>query len=327
MMTNQSSSRGGRSAQLLATPGRSVRVSTARSSGSEQRVSARDVMRGVKAPADKPAGAVDSYPGLDAILRKARKSEKLDSDAEQRKWALNSILASGYQPAGRAECHERMEKEYIRAVSNWRADNWLLPIEKEAEFPYSRTRNLVDPMVKYGAAWLPKGHDVGPTYDHEGESIGFSQMMENMTRATMMEAADLRIKDPSFPEADPSDPVFLKMRDESPAIRATFDRYRFDRREEMWNSYKWSGYTISSRFRAFKLFSRQQQRLLDAYEAVPSYESKKVLLAHVAQHGQLIRDCPKPDPPAPRAADAAPVQQPVVVEKLVVGSVMDGVDV
>ena len=325
--TKNLSSRGGRSAQLPATPGRSVRRNNgSRGSSGSGGLTASEVMKGVKSSKEK--GSTDSYPGLDAILRKARKMEKpfSSSDADQRQRALNSLTPLNVLRGGVVEMAERMEKDYVKAVSDWRADNWMLPVEKESEFPYSRTRNLVDPMVKYGAKWLPRHDwDCGASYDSEGESIGFPQYLENLRRAQLMETADLRIKDPEFPADDQDDPVLLKMKSENKDILARFNNFRFNRREEMWNSYTIQGYTILSRFRAFKVFSKQQQRLLETYETTPNHETKKALLAHVEQHGQLIRDCPQPDPPAKKEDKKVVVPPKVVAVK--VGSVMDSVEV
>ena len=333
---NQTSSRGGANAKSAPTPGRSSNGMHVRrnnnsrgSSGSSDKgkfLSAREVMKGVKSSKEKES--VDSYPGLDTILKKARKMEKpfSSSDAEQRIRALNSLLPLNILPGGRIEFYERMEKDYVKAVSDWRADNWMLPVEKESEFPYSRTRNLVDPMVKYGAAWLPgKDWDSGSSYDSEGESIGFSQYMENLRRASLMETSDLRIKDPEFPSDDQTDPVLLKMKSENKDILSRFNNFRFNRREETWNTYRFQGYTILPRYRAFKVFSKQQQKLLEAYETTPNHETKKALLAHVEQHGQLIRDCPQPDPPAPKKKESVVV--PKKVASVQVGSVMDSVEV
>jgi hypothetical protein len=254
-----------------------------------------------KAPVDAKVAAVDSYPGLDAVLRKARKMEKLPTETEQRHVALGSMLPLNTYPAARVEFHQRLDQEYVKAVSNWRADNWLLPVEKEAEFPYARTRNIVDPLFKYGAAWLPrKDWDCGASLDSEGESIGFSKYTENIARAGILEAGDLRIKGISTAPLDEADPVLLKMKSENAALRERFDRFRFNRHEEMWNTYRLQGYTVLPRFQAFKLFSRQQQRLLEAYEATPNFETKKALLDHANQHGDLVRDLPEPDAPKPK---------------------------
>lgn len=328
MIANISSSRVGTAARSSnAGPGRSVRRNNnSRGSSGSGGLTASEVMKGVKSSKEKVS--VDSYPGLDTILRKARKMEKpiSSSDAEQRHRALNSLLPLNILPAGRSEFFDRMEKEYVKAVSDWRADNWMLPVEKESEFPYSRTRNLVDPMVKYGVGWLPgQDWDCGAFYDSEGESIGFPQYMENLRRAQLMETSDLRIKDPEFPADDQDDAVLLKMKSENKDILSRFNNFRFNRREEMWNTYKIQGYTILPRYRAFKVFSKQQQRLLETYETTPNPETKKALLAHVAQHGQLVRDCPQPDPPAKK--DDKKVEVPKKVVAVKVGSVMDSVEV
>jgi hypothetical protein len=317
---------GGRTA--TAAPGRNERRNNGSrgSSGSGKGLSARDIMHGKKTQDNTAAKApTDPYPGLEAILKKARKMEKpfSSTDAEQRVRALREFVPLSVLRGGVVDMAERMERDYARAISNWRADNWMLPVEKETEFPYSRTRNLVSPMVKYGAAWLPrKDWDCGASYDSEGESIGFSQYMENIARAGIMETNDLRIKGvPTLPD-DETDPVLLKMKNETPAIRERFLHFRFNRYEEMWNSYCIQGYTILPRFRAFKVFSKQQQKLLEAYQATPNHETKKALLAHVTAHGQLIRDCPDPDPPAPKKVE----DKKKVVQKVQVGSVMDSVD-
>jgi len=263
-------------------------------------------MNAGKAPAPKVSS--DGYPGLDAILKKARKIKPFStSDKEQRLRALYELVPTGVLPAGVRDMVERMEKDYAQAVAAWRADNWLLPPEKESEFPYSRTKNIGDagdPLVKYGAKWLPKDGDSGTQLDSEGESISFSKYMDNILRAAIIETSDLRIKGvPTVPDTETGEDfkrVLENMRSENAAIKTMFDRFQFDRYEEVRRSYSTSGYTITNRFRAFKLFSREQQRLLDAYLADPKPESKKALLAHANTHGELVRDLPKQDPPAPK---------------------------
>ena len=149
--------------------------------GSSKAHSARDIMKG-KAPVDTatPVLSRDDYPGLGAILQTARKMKPfLPSDLLQCHRALDTMLPLGTFPGLREILHGRMEKDLIEAVAKWRSDNWLLPVDKESEFPYARTPNLVAPMEKYGNLWLRKGYDCGFTYDGEGETIGFPQYMEN----------------------------------------------------------------------------------------------------------------------------------------------------
>ena len=321
------SSRGGQNAKFSATPGRSDNMHVRRNNGS--RGSTGSAGKG-SAPIAPKKAVVDPYPGLETILKKARKMEKpfSSTDADQRIRALRELLPLNVLRGGLADMAERMEADYAKAVSNWRADNWLLPADKETEFPYSRTRNLVSPLVKYGAAWLPrKNWDSGLSYDPEdGSDLPFSQYMENILRAGYMETNDLRIKGVLTMPDDSDEPVLKKMQAETPAIRERFLHFRFNRHEEMWKSYSLCGYTILPRFRAFKLFSKQQQKLLEAYEATPNPETKKALLAHVTQHGQLIRDCPQPDPPTVKKPEDKAVVAPKKAS-VQVGSVMDSVDV
>lgn len=270
----------------------------------------------------KKVEVADPYPGLEVILKKSRKEKPfLDTDAAQRARALQGQLPLGVLPAGREKMVARMEEDYTRAVAKWRADNWMLPVEKETEFPYSRTRNLVDPMFKYGAAWLPKNYDSGFSFDHEGEEIGFPQYMENVTRADIMEESDMRIKGLGTGVYDDSHPVLTKMKAENAGLKKEFGRVKFDRYKEMMRTHEEPGYTISGRFRAYKLFTREQQRLLEEWAADKTAEKKKALLDHVAAHGQLVRDVPEADPPAPKPKKEVVVQKkPVKVE---VGSVLD----
>jgi hypothetical protein len=267
----------------------------------------------------------DPYPGLDAILKKSRKIKPFsNTDAEQRLRALHELVPTGVLRPGVADMVDRMEKDYARAVSNWRADNWLLPTDKESEFPYSRTRNLVTPMVKYGAAWLPaKDWDAGHPYDSEGESIGFSQYLENIRRAGLIEASDLSIKGIATVPEDEKDPVLKKMQGENVTIRETFMNTHFNRYDEVWKSYSIAGYTITNRFRAFKLFSKQQQKLLETYESTPTRESKKALLDHVNQHGELVNNIPKPDPPARREVPPPPPKKSKKGAKTIIGNATD----
>jgi hypothetical protein len=254
--------------------------------------------------AKKPVAPVEElpYPGLDAILKKSRKLKPFsDTDREQRLRALRELTPTGVLPAGIDKLAERMERDYARAVSNWRADNWLLPVDKESEFPYSRTRNIGDaanPYFKYGSAWLPyRDTDSGVNYDSEGERISHYVEMENIERAAIMRESDLRIK--GIEERKPraaDDRVLLKMKSENPIIRKTHNSTKFNRYDEMWATYTLNGYTISPRFRAFKLFSKEQQKLKDTYESTPTPENKKTLLDHVKNHGELVVNLPTPDP-------------------------------
>lgn len=286
-------------------------------------LSARDIMQGKTNP-NSNAPPKDDYPGLDAILKKARKLKPFsDTDAEQRQRALDSMLPLGIFPRMREILHGRMEKEYIEAVAKWRADNWLLPVEKETEFPYARTRNLVDPMVKYGNLWLRRGYDSGFSYDSEGESIGFPTYMENIGRANAVEMIDLAIKGlPQWWKADES--LLAKMKAENASLKKHFESTEFDRYEEVLKTYYRDGYTIDGRFRAFKLYSKEQQKLLEAYEAKPDAETKKALLQHVYKHGHLVRDVPKEDSYVKKPEEKKVVQKKAEVK---VGSVMDSVDV
>lgn len=311
-------------------PARSGKPASGRSHRSvagDKKLTASEIMKGVGA---KKVADVDPYPGLDAILKKARKIKPFsDTDAEQRRRALDTLLPVGDLPAGREKYVKRMEDDYVRAVARWRADNWLLPVEKETEFPYARTRNLVDPLVKYGAKWLPRFGDSGPAFDSEGEDIGFHQQLENNTRADIMEDADMRIKGlGTNAYEDGTNPVFLRMKAENADIRREFSQTKFDRFHQMLRTHQVSGYTISRPFRAFKLFSREQQRLLEDWETAKEAEKaekKKALLAHVAAHGQLVRDVPEADPPAPKPKVEKKVEKKPVAVK--VGSELEVVDV
>lgn len=270
----------------------------------------------------KKVEVADSYPGLEAILKKSRKEKPfLDTDAAQRARALQGLLPLGVLPGGREKMAERMEADYVRAVAKWKADNWMVPVDKETEFPYSRTRNLVDPMFKYGAAWLPKNYDSGFSFDSEGEDIGFSQHMENVTRADIMEEADMRIKGLGTGVYDESHPVLAKMKAENAGLKKDFGRVKFDRYKQMLKTYEEPGYTIGRPFRAYKLFTREQQRLFEEWESAKTAEKKKALLDHVAAHGQLIREVPEADVHVPKPKKEVVVQKkPVKVE---VGSVLD----
>lgn len=298
----------------------------------DKKLTASEIMKGVGV---KKVVDVDPYPGLDAILKKARKIKPFsDTDKEQRRRALEMLLPVGVLEGGRERYAQQMEDDYVRAVAKWRADNWMLPIEKETEFPYSRTRNLgdaADPLYKYGAKWLPtRDTDSGPNYDSEGEDIGFYMTLENNTRADIMEDADMRIKGlGTNVYEDGTNRVLLKMKAENAGIRKQYSGVKFDRLEEVLYTRR-PGYTISARFRAFKLFSREQQRLLEDWESAPAEEKakkKKALLAHVAAHGQLVRDVPEADPRPPKEKKEekkVAEKKPVAVK---VGSVLEVVDV
>ena len=317
----------GRTLASPASPASSA--SSTRRSVNGTRQTARQIMKGVATKASS-----DPYPGLDAILKKARKLKPFsDSDKEQRLRALYEMVPTGILAGGVREMVGRMEMDYLRAVSAWRADNWLVPVSKETEFPYSRTRNLGDaanPDFKYGSGWLPRPNsDSGANYDGEGERLSHSDEMENIDRAAIMRESDLRIKgieerDPalykemttgkyadmlkswgltglasSFKPRQTEDAVLLKMKSENESIRSAFDTVFFDRYEEVWNTWLKDGYTISGRYRAFKLFSKQQYKLLQEYEAAAEgqakADAKRALLAHADKHGELVRGLPDHD--------------------------------
>ena len=294
--------------------------------GSGAPLSARDIMKGV-GPQDSAKASVapkDDYPGLDAILKVARQQKPfLLSDLQQCHRALDSMLPLGTFPRMREILHGRMEEDLIKAVAKWRADNWLLPREKESEFPYARTRNIVnqDLLVKYGNLWLRKNYDCGAPYDGEGESIGFHQHMENCARANAIEMIDLGIKGVDQWWA-PDVALLEKMKAENVELKKAYANTEFDRYEEVLKTYYSDGYMISGRFRAFKIYSKEQQRLLVAYEATPNAETKKELLQHVYKHGQLVPKVPEEDSYVKKKEEAKKV-----VKKVQVGSVMDSVNV
>lgn len=330
---------GGATRSGQATPG-SFRNSSARSSGSSGsehrgktqrggpgngvRLSARDIMHGKTAPDGKAqAQPQDDYPGLEAILKKARKMKPfLDTDLEQAHRALDSMLPLGTFQRMREILHGRMEQDLVKAIAKWRADNWLLPVDKESEFPYARTRNLFDPMERYGNLWLRKYYDCGFKYDGEGEDLSFPEYMENCARANAVEMIDLAIKGVEQ-WWKPDVALLEKMKVENVSLKKEYANTEFDRHEEVLKTYMSDGYMISGRFRAFKLYSKEQQKLLEAFEAKPTAETKKELLQHVYKHGQLVRDVPKEDSHKKKVEEQKPVAKKASVQ---VGSVMDSVD-
>jgi hypothetical protein len=331
MATYSSSALGGGGRQTAtATPGRNVYV---RKDGSRGRTgvgkgfgkpaSASEIMKG-KAPKDNaPAKMYDGYPGLDAILQSSRKMKPfLPTETLQLERALTHMLPLSTFPAKRLEFVRRMEKDYVAAVAKWRSDNWLLPVEKESEFPYTRTPNLVDPRVKYGNLWLREDYECGFTYDSEGESIGFSKFMDNCRRAAAVESIDLAIKGVEVTWA-PEAAFVAKLKAENVELKKAYATTVFDRYEEVLKTYYSDGYSITGRYMAFKLFSKEQQRLLNAYESLPGADTKKVLLQHIYAHGQLVRDAPKEDSHIKKVVA-------VVAPKKIspqVGSVMDSTEV
>jgi hypothetical protein len=245
----------------------------------------------------------------------------LSTDLEQAERALDSMLPLGTFPRMREILRGRLHDDLIKAIAKWRADNWLLPIEKETEFPYARTRNLFNPMEKYGNLWLRKDYECGFKFDGEGESIGFHAYMENCARANAVEMIDLSMKGlPLWWKANEA--LLEKMKAENVELKKAYASSEFDRYEEVLKSYYSDGYMISDRFRAFKIYSKEQQKLLIAYEANPNADTKKELLQHVYKHGQLIRDCPKEDSYVKKKEEVKKV-----VKKLQVGSVMDSMNV
>jgi hypothetical protein len=267
----------------------------------------------------------DDYPGLEAILKKARKQKPfLDTDLEQAHRALDSMLPLGIFPRMREIFHGRLEHDLVKAIAKWRADNWLLPVEKESEYPYARTRNLFNPYVKYGNLWLRKNYASGFKYDGEGENLSFPEFMENCARANAVEMIDLAIKGvEQWWKPDAEDLVLLeKMKVENASLKKVYANFEFDRYQQVWKTYDREGHTISGEFRAFKLYSKEQQKLLEAYESKPTAETKKELLQHVYKHGQLVRDVPKEDS-YKKEKKVETKAGPVAVK---VGSVMDSVD-
>jgi hypothetical protein len=283
-------------------------------------------MKGITAiptqPKSEPKKEQDDYPGLETILKTARKMKPfLSTDLEQAERALDSMLPLGTFPRMREILRGRLHDDLIKAIAKWRADNWLLPIEKETEFPYARTRNLFNPMEKYGNLWLRKDYECGFKFDGEGESIGFHAYMENCARANAVEMIDLSMKGlPLWWKANEA--LLEKMKAENVELKKAYASSEFDRYEEVLKSYYSDGYMISDRFRAFKIYSKEQQKLLIAYEANPNADTKKELLQHVYKHGQLIRDCPKEDSYVKKKEEVKKV-----VKKLQVGSVMDSMNV
>lgn len=273
------------------------------------------------APVNK---ARDDYPGLGAILHTSRKMKPfLSTDLEQAQRALDSMLPLGTFPRMRETLQARLKADLIDAVAKWRADNWLLPVDKETEFPYARTRNLVSPLEKYGNLWLPKSYDSGFSFDSEGESIGFSRYMENCNRANAVEMIDLAIKgvDPWW---TPDVALLETMKAEHTELKTLYATTEFDRHEEVRKCYRLPGYMISGRFRAFKLFSKEQQKLLDAYTAKSNADTKKALLQHIYKHGQLVHTCPKEDSYVKSKVAVTPPKKVVAPQ---VGSVMDSTEV
>lgn len=258
-------------------------------------LSASEIMKG-KAPKDNapaPAPVTDGYPGVWAVLNAARKMKPfLPTDALQRERALNHMLPLNTFPAKREQIIGRMERDYIETVAKWRADNWLLPVEKESEFPYARTANLISPLEKYGNLWLRKGYDCGFAYDGEGESIGWHAYMDNCARANAVEMIDLAIKgvDQWY---TPDAALLVKLKAENDELKTAYSSTEFDRYEEVLKCYYSDGYMISRRFRAFKIYAKEQQRLLNAYENLPGADTKKELLQHVYKHGQLVHRVPE----------------------------------
>jgi len=315
---------GDRNAQLPVAPGSNnrgfnVRKTSARSSGSSEsegrgksqrggpgnargnqpQLSARDIMHGKTAPTESSQIPQDDYPGLEAILKKARKIKPFEmTEEEQMKKALDSMLPLGIFPRMRELLHGRMRQDYVRAVAKWRADNWLVAVDRETEFPYARTRNIVDPRIKYGSFWLRKDYDCGLKFDGEGETISWPERLQNIRRALWIEMGDLKMKgiELGWMPTDGDKEEMEKMKAENAGLRKLFENTEFDRYEEVMKTYEVDGYTITGRYRAFKLFSKEQQKLLQEWEAEQTAEKKKTLLAHVYKHGQLIATCPKADP-------------------------------
>jgi hypothetical protein len=244
---------------------------------------------------------LDPYPGLDAILKKSRKIKPFSTtDLEQRRRALHELVPTGVLRTGVADMEVRMEKDYIRAVSNWRADNWLLPVSEESEFPYSRTKNIGDAgniLFKYGANWLPKvGFDAG------------SSRPDAILRAAILETNDLRLKSiPTIPDEERPDnylATLVAMDKEDDKLIVEYDTTKFNRHDEMWKTYMFPGHTITPLFRAFKLFSLQQLDLFNKFKTNPTKENKKALLDHASRHGELLPNLPEHDsykkaPPKP----------------------------
>lgn len=315
---------GGRQTATV-TPGSSSRKTNGARGRTETKttgksLTARDIMQGkTLAPVKKER---DDYPGLGAILQTSRKMKPfLSTDLEQAQRALDSMLPLGTFPRMREILQARLKADLIDAVAKWRADNWLLPVDKETEFPYARTRNLVTPLEKYGNLWIPKHYDSGFWYDSEGESIGFPRFMENCNRANAVEMIDLAIKGVDQWWA-PDVALLEKMKAENIELKKLHANTEFDRHEEVRRCYRLPGYMISGRFMAFKLFSKEQQKLLDAYTAKSDADTKKALLQHVYKHGQLVHTCPEEDSYVKSKVVAAPKK----VVSPQVGSVMDSVD-
>lgn len=211
----------------------------------------------------------EAYPGIQAILNKAFKIRPVaSSDNEQRLRALQLLLnTSNPHP----DYIQRMEREHAQLVSKWTADNHFLPINQQAPYPYSRPREVRHlPEYKAGKPmpdWLARMNDEQARFDALPQSI--------------------------------KDDAAKLVQQETLALRNNNKTTKWDRYDQEWKATNILGYSSGTNYRAYKLFSQDQHDLLQLFKTTPTPENKKTLLAHVAAHGELIAEVPKPDPPAP----------------------------
>lgn len=275
-------------------PASSSRHSSA-SSKSSKLPSASDIMKAKSDPKSKVE--VDPYPGIDAILHKARKMRPFkSSDTEQRTAALAQLLNVNIP---HPDYITRMEREHAALVSKWHADNDFLPVDKRQPFPYTRAREVRHlPEFKNASKsvpeWLKRMNEEQETYDALPQDV--------KDRAQSL--VDSEIKQ----------------------LRNDFKLEKFNPYDQEWKAVNVRGYNSGKAYRAYRLFSQDQHDLLASYSANPTPESKKILLQHIQDHGQLILSPPKPDAPAPKSAPKSapkPTSQPP--SRVHVGSVMDSV--
>jgi len=277
---------GGGVQNATATPGRSQRRNNGSrgSSGSGGRRNNLSASEIMKGvKSSKEKEVVDPYPGIDAIVACAFKMRPYSNTDEEQRIRALTHLLSGRCPGAFVD---RMERDYAKKVALWRANG--------GQFPYCRAREFRHlPEFKSGAKSMPDW---------------LVQMNEEQAR---YDAAPEELKQAAA----------VQVAKEEAEMRKEFALVQFDREDMEWKAVNLIGFWGGRAYRAYRIFRAEQAELLAQFAA--KQVEKKVLLAHATQHGELVPNLPKADPPAPKKKEEKAAQ--AVPKKVQVGSVMDAV--
>jgi hypothetical protein len=241
-------------------------------------------MKGVKSSKEKEVVITDPYPGIDAIISCAFKMRPYANTDEEQRIRALTHIFGGRYPGAFVD---RMERDYARKVALWRANG--------GQFPYCRAREFRHlPEFKSGAKSMPDW---------------LAQMNEEQDRYD------------ALPE-DVKEAAAVKVAKEEVEIRKEFALEKFDREDMEWKAENVIGFWGGRAYRAYRIFRQEQAELLSKLKS--NQVEKKVILAHATQHGELVPNLPKPDPPAPKKKEVK-VAPPSIPNKLHIGSATEAV--